>query len=356
MAEFPTHPDAVTPGWLSEALGLHVDAVEWSPIGTGQVADSVRFLLSSREAGTTPATLAAKFPAADATSRGTASLMGLYAKEVRFYREIAPLLDVRVPEVHFAGLSADGSEFVLLFEDLGPARGGDQIAGCTLADAEAAIRQAAAVHAPSWGNAEILERDWLQVQPDLTAQLCELYPQAQGVWRERYVDLLEPEYMALCEEIAALSDRFFAMREEEPIGLVHGDFRLDNMLFDIRGGAEPAAVLDWQTVSLGNPLTDIGYFLGCGIGHELRSANEDHLLDLYCTEMGRRGVSITRDKIWDDYRRGALSGLTTAVFSASFVERTERGDANFLSMARGACALALDHDALATLKERCDGT
>ncbi|RZV35350.1 MAG: DUF1679 domain-containing protein [Sphingomonadaceae bacterium] len=355
MAEFPTHPDAVTPGWLSETLGVHIDAVEWVPIGTGQVADSVRFSLSTSEAGTVRATLAAKFPAADATSRGTAALMGLYAKEVRFYREIAPLLDVRVPEVHFTGLSEDGSEFLLLFEDLGPARGGDQIAGCTLGDAEAAIRQAAAIHAPSWRNEDILGRDWLQVQPELTAQLRELYPQAQAVWRERYADLLEPEFMALSEDAAALSDCIFAMREEEPTGLVHGDFRLDNMLFDICNGAEAAAILDWQTVSPGKPLTDIGYFLGCGIGQELRDAHEDHLLDLYCVEMGQRGVSLTRDGIWSDYRRGALSGLTTAVFSAAFVERTERGDANFLSMARGACALALEHDSLATLKEQCDG-
>jgi hypothetical protein len=41
---------------------------------------------------------------------------------------------------------------------------------------------------------------------------------------------------------------------------------------------------------------------------------------------------------------GALHGLFTVVFSAAFVVRTERGDANFLSMARGAADLALDHD------------
>ena len=62
------------------------------------------------------------------------------------------------------------------------------------------------------------------------------------------------------------------------------------------------------------------------------------------------GVKLGRAEIWDDYRRGALHGLTTAVFSAAFVARTERGDANFLSMARGACALALAHDSLGALK------
>jgi hypothetical protein len=45
------------------------------------------------------------------------------------------------------------------------------------------------------------------------------------------------------------------------------------------------------------------------------------------------------DAIWDDYVIGAIHGVSTAVFSAAYVERTERGDANFLSMARGGCAL-----------------
>ena len=66
--------------------------------------------------------------------------------------------------------------------------------------------------------------------------------------------------------------------------------------------------------------------------------------------MTARGVGLSRDAIWDDYVLGALSGVSTAVFSAAFVERTDRGDANFLSMARGGCALALAHGSMEKLK------
>ena len=65
--------------------------------------------------------------------------------------------------------------------------------------------------------------------------------------------------------------------------------------------------------------------------------------------MAARGVNLSRCEVWDDYRRGVLHGVTTAVFSAAFVERTERGDANFLSMARGACDLALRRNSVAAL-------
>ncbi len=62
--------------------------------------------------------------------------------------------------------------------------------------------------------------------------------------------------------------------------------------------------------------------------------------------MGRTGVRLTREAIWSDYRRRAIHGVSTAMVSADFVERTARGDAMFLDMARGACQLALEHDSL----------
>ena len=346
MGKFPAHPDEITPQWWEQVLRRVPTAWRWEPIGTGQVGDSVRFHL---DFDGTRETLAGKFAAADPTSRGTAAMLGLYAKEVRFYRDIAPHLPVRTPRTLTADVADDGASFVLLFEDLGSARGGNQLAGCSLADARQGVRQAAALHAPSWHNPEILDLDWLQPSEQAAAQVRALYPQAQAVFRKRYSGVLEPEFMALCEELAEVT--VARERPLEKVSLVHGDFRLDNLLFDVKGGAEPIAVLDWQTLTIGNALTDIGYFLGCGIGDTLRRAHERELLELYCTEMTARSVPLTVDAIWRDFVVGALHGVSTAVFSAAFVVRTERGDANFLSMARGACALCLEHGSLDLLKE-----
>ena len=347
MNAFPVHPDDITDDWWNAVIGRVPSRWRWEPIGTGQVGDSVRFTLDfPDEPGVT---LAGKFAAADPTSRATAAMLGLYAKEVRFYRDLAPQLPIRTPRTFAADMAEDGTSFVLLFEDLGPARGGNQLAGCTLADAREVIRQAAALHAPSWHNPAILDLAWLQPDPAAAAQVKALYPRAQAVFRDRYRDALEPEFMALCEALAehtAATDR-----TPEKVSLVHGDFRLDNVLFDIKGGTEGVAVLDWQTLTIGNGLTDIGYFLGCGIGDSLRREAERELLELYCAEMTARGVPLTVEAIWRDYVVGALHGVSTAVFSSAFVVQTERGDANFLSMARGACALCLAHCSLDLLKQ-----
>lgn len=353
-AEFPSNPAQVTPDWLSENLrraGVLGDAavatVEWQPIGTGQVGDSARFTLSYDRPGAGPATLAGKFAAADPTSRQTAVTHGLYAKEVAFYRELADSLAIRTPRALAAEVSGDGSEFVLLFEDLGPARGGNQLAGCTIEDARKAVRELAGLHAPSWGNADMTGRAWLAAMPGSLEMLGQAYPHATRVFAERYGGQLAPELMELCHGLAASADRWFGREIAQPC-LVHGDYRLDNMLFDIKGAAEPLGVLDWQTLTVGSGLTDLAYFLGAGVGTSL-AAHEDELVGEYLAAMAERGTPLARDEVWNDYRRGALHGVSTAVFSAAFVERTPRGDAMFLDMARGACQLAVKHDSLGAL-------
>lgn len=47
--------------------------------------------------------------------------------------------------------------------------------------------------------------------------------------------------------------------EQGPATIVHGDYRLDNMILDRDG--EVAAVVDWELCTLGDPLADVGLLL-----------------------------------------------------------------------------------------------
>jgi aminoglycoside phosphotransferase (APT) family kinase protein len=47
---------------------------------------------------------------------------------------------------------------------------------------------------------------------------------------------------------------------EPPAAIVHGDFRIDNLIFD-SGGPRVLAVLDWELSTLGDPLADFAYHL-----------------------------------------------------------------------------------------------
>jgi aminoglycoside phosphotransferase (APT) family kinase protein len=43
--------------------------------------------------------------------------------------------------------------------------------------------------------------------------------------------------------------------------VVHGDYRLGNVMFEPAAPSRVQAVLDWEMATLGDPLADLGYFL-----------------------------------------------------------------------------------------------
>jgi aminoglycoside phosphotransferase (APT) family kinase protein len=64
-------------------------------------------------------------------------------------------------------------------------------------------------------------------------------------------------------ELAAMDHLTAWLAEHRPTTaettLVHGDFRLGNVLFAPEGPPRIAAVLDWEMATLGDPLADLGY-------------------------------------------------------------------------------------------------
>jgi aminoglycoside phosphotransferase (APT) family kinase protein len=49
--------------------------------------------------------------------------------------------------------------------------------------------------------------------------------------------------------------------EQSPPGIVHGDYRLDNVMFAPADPATVVAVLDWEMSTVGDPLCDLGLLL-----------------------------------------------------------------------------------------------
>lgn len=348
-------PDALTPAWLTSALasaghlgGAAVVAVDVRPLGTGQMCDSVRVSLRyDRETGA-PATLVAKLPAADETSRTTAVAMGSYEKEVRFYQELAPGLDVRTPRPYYADLEPGTPRFVLLLEDLAPAVQGDQLAGCSPAAAEVAVDELVRLHAPRWGDASLAELSWLTGDVDAgRAMALMLLPTLWEGFQERYAAHLTDEVRTAGEQLFAHLGAYLD-GGPGPRTVVHGDFRLDNLLFHPSGSS--VAVVDWQTCALGAGAGDVAYFIGAGLLAEHRRDAEQRLVRRYLDGLVEAGVrDYGWDQLWDDYRRGTWTGLMMAVGASMMVERTERGDQMFLAMATRHAVHALELDAVETL-------
>ena len=80
-----------------------------------------------------------------------------------------------------------------------------------------------------------------------------------GRWSKQYLASITEPIDAMAELMAWLPAHMPASaRDETAVSLVHGDFRLDNLVFH---DTEPRviAVLDWELSTLGHPLADFSY-------------------------------------------------------------------------------------------------
>lgn len=349
--------ETVDPARLTDVLrrsgalqSARVTDLTWKNVGAGMLGDSIRFdLRYDRDEGA-PTSVVGKFPARDAVSRATGIDYGLYQTEfLRFYQEIAATSQCARPNATTPMSTSATGDFAVILEDLGPARQGNQLTGCSIADAEQAMIQGAALHGPRWGEAGLRDILWIASRAGSGQVVLDGMPGFIAEFHHRYDGILEPEFMAVADRYAANALAFLG-RDYAPLTLGHVDFRLDNMLFDARGGTVPLAVLDWQSVSVTAGMLDISYFLGAGITRDERRKHERDLLNLYLEELRRYGVrDYGWDALWHDYRVTAFQGVSTAIFASAATARTERGDAMFLAMARGACAQVIDIDLFGAL-------
>jgi hypothetical protein len=336
-------PDELTPEWLAGVLGAgSLDVLGTERVGTGQMSQShrVRF----QPADGPPGSVVVKLASEDPTSRATGVGMGAYFREIAFYRNLAARIGEPLPGCLLAEYDTAEGWFTLVLEDIVGAVQGDQIAGCTVKEAEIALRQLARVHAPVLGDTALGTADYLNQPNPLNQDLLKLLLPG---FLERYGERVAPEHQDVCRRLVAVLDAW-AAEQVPPLGLVHGDYRLDNLLF----GDGSCKVVDWQTMTWGPAVLDAAYFIGGCLPVEERRAHEEALVRLYHTELLAQGVNgLSWEQCWEQYRRQCFHGILMSVAAPMVVERTERGDEMFVTWLARNAQQVLDLNALSLLPE-----
>lgn len=346
-------PEEVDAAWLTDVLrdqgllaaGSRVAAVRRTPVGTGQMADTVRFSLDHDPPGAGPPSVVGKFASQDEQSLSTGRIMRAYEVEVRFYTEVAPKVGTRLPRLLFAALDPVDSWFTLLLEDLDDATQGDEIAGCDRTVAAAALDQLAALHAPCWEDPDLARHSWIdRSSPEGDEFTAAIVTGVFPGFLERYGSRLTPEHVALLEAFVPRV-RTWMSRPRGPRTVVHADFRLDNLLFT-PGRPEPV-VVDFQTVNWGAGAYDVAYFVGGCLEPTVRRAAGDELIAGYHRALVDGGVEgYPLEALRADYRRESFGGLLMAVGASMLVKQTDRGDRMFLTSVTRHAQQALDIAAL----------
>lgn len=338
----------LTADWLTLALAgatgnAVVASVNSSPIGTGQVATTVRLEITYAS-GEGPSSLVAKLPSQSEASRTAAAMVRTYEIEAAFFNELAASLEGRIPRCLHAHHVPETGAYCVLLEEVVGAYAGDQMAGLGVEDAAAAVDEMALIHASRWDDPALRELPWLaRSSPEGLSGTAGIIEAVQPGFIAGFADRLEPEVLALVERLTGRHGAILSSRPG-PHTVAHGDFRADNLLL----GAGRAAVVDWQTVTLGPGWGDLAYLLGGSLTPELREVHERDLVERYVTGLEAKGVTLGVDDPFTEYRRYAFGGLVMAIAASQLVEQTERGDTMFAAMANrhGIQALALGSESL----------
>jgi hypothetical protein len=338
----PRSPADVTPQWLGSVLHADVRGVDVVPIGTGQTGATYRLTVTYAGGdGDLPATFAVKLPSQDETVRERVALG--YRSEHAFYTQVASLVQVPIPEHFHCEISEDGGDFVLLLADMAPALQGDQISGCSPAEAELAVRALAGLHAPTWCDPKWANFPGLAMSmpnEDAAKGFGDVAVLATQITLDRLGDRMTAQDRDTATESMSMVTPWL-LAEPGRFALMHGDYRLDNMLFAPDRGK--VTVVDWQTLGAGLPARDLAYFTATSLLPEVRSGIDDALVNAYHDELLRYGITgYDRETCWQDYRLGALQAPLLTVLGCAFASTTERGDEMMLVMLQRGCQAIRD--------------
>jgi hypothetical protein len=347
--------ERLTPQWYTDALrdsgvidaATSVVETDTRLFGTGQLGLVARSQLRyDRDAPTAPRSLIVKLPSADERSRGLGVAMGAYEAEVRFYRETLPELDVKSPRHYWSDVETDTGRYTLLIEDLsGDWETGDVMRGGTLNHAHAAIEQLVNLQAPLWDSPVLREQTWL-ADMARTQMLFDYIPPALEPFRARFGPRLAPEHLELAERLFPRAPAYPQLAWTGPLTLMHGDYRLDNLLFREDDGRLRACVLDWQSVRLGPPLVDLAMYLSSALDTDTRRAHERDLLTTYHDRLVAAEVKdFSIGDCQESYRWASLYSFLLGAGMSVTIAQTERGDQMFAALIAATAKLVEDNKA-----------
>jgi len=309
----------ISPAWIEEALRSaaaigteRVAGVELRPIGEGQgflstmAAVKVEYDPPTAKA---PTSVVVKLEPAAGTFRDTERETNAFAREVDFYRDVAPGLDVRVPRIYYA--VADGTGMALVMEDLSHLRSGDQLRGMQHDEVLATVREIARVHAAFWESSRLRTLGWL---PDHDPMWREGFEEHWPGFVAEYGVRLGREAHELGERVRANLDWIRQRIAGRPSTLIHADLRADNLLFGEPRSKDAVVVLDWQLATRSMAAIDPTRLLG---GSEPAAQRQGHHLEVFTAwheallTHGVRGYEF--DEALEDFRLGALYNLMVPV-------------------------------------------
>ena len=232
-----------------------------------------------------------------------------FPREIRFYREMAPGLTLRLPRILFADTGDDGSALVM--EDLTELESVDQLHGLRHEQVIATVRAIARLHAAYWDNDARAALDWMPEHDHFFDDgFVEHWPRFVESYELRIGRAALRLGERVCAKKAWLEERIAA----RPTGVAHGDLRADNLLFTPGERAAEPVILDWQLASRTLAAIDVARVMGGSEPAAERSGHQIEVCAAWHEALVAHGVrDYPLEAALDDFRLAALYCLFVPV-------------------------------------------
>ena len=341
--KLPLLPQGFTADFLGSLLRQPVSSVSVDAVGegTGMMADMARLTLTYSD-GSEPMSVIAKYSAQNPTNRDVAVSFNLYEREARYYAELDGQTDLCTPEIFF--VDVDGDDLLILMEDLGEYAVGSQEVGADLHQTEIAVDQLASLHGAFWGRVDDL--DWVPGIAD-SFHADNMYNFCQVGWDVMAGSFgIAPQVNPYKSAFIAALPELQAEQNRQPRTLLHGDFRMENLLYGTASEHDDVVVIDFQGPLLGSGFVDLALFLAQSTQTEVRRRHERELVERYTRGLEREGVSKGDvADAWESYRRAILyNWVYAAVVAGTLDSSNEKAFAWMQQMVNRQYAASLDLD------------
>jgi hypothetical protein len=245
----------------------------------------------------------------------------------------------------------------LLLEDLSEYRTGDQVHGCSAADARGIIDAIVPLHAAYWGHADDMP---LKCVPHIDGeqQIAGITGGCQFGWdpaMAAFGHVIAPEIKAVREQFIAAVPELHRMMGRCTQTVIHGDVRLDNLMFGSTPDQHAVILIDWS-MTISNGMHDVAYLLSQNVTTDERRAHELELVAHHHSRLVGLGVTgYTLDQAWDDYKTAILYLFCYGVVIGGTLDPSnERGAAFMEKLLERSSHAVMDHHLLDRLPQVAD--
>jgi len=314
----PLEPGQITAQWLGAALGQRRPGVEVIQCEVGEIlpGTSTKIRVSVRYApGPSAQGLPSQLIVKGGFEAHSPAMKGMYEKEIRFYRDVQPWLDMHTPASFYADSDPDSHQSIVIMEDL-KARGVEfchPLRPQSYAQLARRLEAMARYHAQTWDSVEFKPGGRLQqVEPYLGAAFTREY-QARYFEPDTWAHYMclpraaaVPRRLRDREWMMAAQQQLAAMEQNGPQCLMHGDTHLGNLYIEADG---TPGFFDMQ-IGRAPWYHEFSYHLIAALDIEDRRHWDQPLLAHYLSALRAQGVAVPGfDEAWEQHRRSVVWGL-----------------------------------------------